>query len=165
VTAQPRMEREETRKASRLSAHIAETRGCSCPGRRSRQNHNRGRPCSGCSRCGGHRQGNRIITKPVWILGFALAFALFILLPPLLGAPFPFYTSIAWADALDLATPMILLPLYRILSPTSVGLAASSRRRSPSLPWPGCGPRARGCIYLQTPSGTCWGAARRQSTR
>jgi hypothetical protein len=61
-----------------------------------------------------------MITKPVWILGFALAFAVFILLPPFLGKPLPFYTSIAWADALDLATPIILLPLYWILF-TDVG--------------------------------------------
>lgn len=54
-------------------------------------------------------------TKPALILIFAISFAFFILLPPFLGLPFPFYESIHWADVLDLLTPLVLIPLYWLL--------------------------------------------------
>jgi hypothetical protein len=46
---------------------------------------------------------------------FALAFAAFIILPGLLGQPFPAYPLAHWADALDLFTPLVLIPLYGLL--------------------------------------------------
>jgi hypothetical protein len=46
---------------------------------------------------------------------FALAFAGFIILPGLLGQPFPLYPLAHWADALDLVTPLVLIPLYWLL--------------------------------------------------
>jgi len=43
---------------------------------------------------------------------FALAFAVLIMGPCLLGIPLPGYPLMAVADALDLLTPVVLLPLY-----------------------------------------------------
>jgi len=56
-----------------------------------------------------------VVTKPSLVLLFAYAFAFFILVPPLLSQPFPPYPSIHWADVLDLATPLVLIPLYWLL--------------------------------------------------
>jgi hypothetical protein len=56
-----------------------------------------------------------MITRQSLILLFALAFALFILGPPLLGQPFPGYPLMDWADVLDIATPLVLMPLYWVL--------------------------------------------------
>jgi hypothetical protein len=56
-----------------------------------------------------------MVTKPFIIFVFALAFAGFILVPPLLSQPFPAYPSIHWADVLDLLTPLVLIPLYWVL--------------------------------------------------
>jgi len=47
-----------------------------------------------------------------FILVFAMAFAVFILVPPLLGQPFPLYPQMHWADVFDLFTPFFLIPLY-----------------------------------------------------
>ena len=56
-----------------------------------------------------------MITKQSLILLFALAFALLILGPPLLGQPFPGYPLMDWADVLDIVTPLVLMPLYWVL--------------------------------------------------
>ena len=56
-----------------------------------------------------------MITKQWLILLFALAFALLLLGPPLLGQPFPGYPLMDWADVLDIATPLVLMPLYWVL--------------------------------------------------
>ena len=46
---------------------------------------------------------------------FALCFAGFLLLPPLLGQPFAPFPVIKAADVLDLLTPLVLMPLYWLL--------------------------------------------------
>lgn len=46
---------------------------------------------------------------------FALVFAFFILMPPMLNSQFPAYPLMKWADVLDLFTPMVVIPLYWIL--------------------------------------------------
>ena len=56
-----------------------------------------------------------MITRQSLILLFALAFALLILGPALLGQPFPGYPLMDWGDVLDIATPLVLLPLYWLL--------------------------------------------------
>jgi hypothetical protein len=56
-----------------------------------------------------------MITRQSLILLFALAFALLILGPVLLGQPFPGYPLMDWGDVLDIATPLVLLPLYWLL--------------------------------------------------
>jgi hypothetical protein len=47
-----------------------------------------------------------------WLPAFALAFAVLIMGPCVLGIPLPGYPHMAVADALDLFTPVVLLPLY-----------------------------------------------------
>jgi hypothetical protein len=54
-------------------------------------------------------------SRPSLILVFAVAFAAFIILPGLLGQPFPPYPLAHWADVLDLFTPLVLIPLYWLL--------------------------------------------------
>lgn len=54
-------------------------------------------------------------TRASLILLFALAFAAFIILPGLLGSPFPPYSFMHWADVLDLLTPLVVIPLYWLL--------------------------------------------------
>ncbi|TFH31784.1 MAG: hypothetical protein E4G99_13570 [Anaerolineales bacterium] len=49
------------------------------------------------------------------ILAFAIAFAVFILIPPLLGQPFLLYPQMHWADVFDIFTPLVLIPLYWLL--------------------------------------------------
>lgn len=61
-------------------------------------------------------------TRPRLILSFAAAFAALIILPALLGSPFPPYELMHWADVLDLLTPLILIPLYWLLFRSSTGL-------------------------------------------
>ena len=56
-----------------------------------------------------------MITRQSLILLFALAFALLIAGLPLLGQPFPGYPLMDWADVLDIATPLVLMPLYWLL--------------------------------------------------
>jgi hypothetical protein len=56
-----------------------------------------------------------MITRQSLILLFALAFALFILGPAVLGQPFPGYPLMSWGDLLDIATPLALMPLYWVL--------------------------------------------------
>lgn len=56
-----------------------------------------------------------MLTNPRLILLFAVSFAFFILAPAFLGQPFPAYQLMHWADALDLLTPLILIPLYWLL--------------------------------------------------
>lgn len=55
------------------------------------------------------------------ILLFALAFAAFIILPGLLGQPFPLYPLMHWADALDLLTPLVVISLYWLLLRELIG--------------------------------------------
>jgi hypothetical protein len=55
------------------------------------------------------------MTRPALILIFAVAFTVFILVPPFLGQPFPAYSSIHWADVFDLFTPLVLIPLYWLI--------------------------------------------------
>lgn len=43
---------------------------------------------------------------------FTIAFAVFIVTPAFLGGPFPPYPRMSGGDALDLLTPLVLLPLY-----------------------------------------------------
>lgn len=45
-------------------------------------------------------------------LTFAIAFAAFVVTPAFLGGPFPAYPLMSGGDALDLLTPLVLLPLY-----------------------------------------------------
>ena len=54
-------------------------------------------------------------TRSSLVFAFALAFASFIILPGLLGIPFPPYPLMHWADLLDLFTPLVLIPLYWML--------------------------------------------------
>jgi hypothetical protein len=49
------------------------------------------------------------------ILLFAGCFAIFLVLPPLLGRPFPPYPLLDIADVFDLFTPLVLIPLYWLL--------------------------------------------------
>jgi hypothetical protein len=60
------------------------------------------------------------------ILLFAACFAFLILAPPFLGIPLPAYPLMHWADALDLLTPLVLIPLYWMLFSGS-GRAAPPR--------------------------------------
>lgn len=54
-------------------------------------------------------------TNPRLILLFAVSFAVFMLAPPFLGYHFPFYPLMDWADAVDVLTPLVLIPLYWLL--------------------------------------------------
>ena len=51
-------------------------------------------------------------TRSSVILAFALAFSAFIIMPALLGKPFPPYPLLHWADIFDLFTPLVIIPLY-----------------------------------------------------
>jgi hypothetical protein len=51
----------------------------------------------------------------VLALTFAVAFIVLFLAPPFLPYRFPFYGLINWADVVDLATPLVLVPLYWLL--------------------------------------------------
>jgi hypothetical protein len=62
-----------------------------------------------------------VATRPSLVLAFALAFAGFIILPGLLGMPFPPYPLMHWADLLDLFTPLVLIPLYWLLFREVIG--------------------------------------------
>ncbi len=68
-----------------------------------------------------------MVSRASLILVFALCFTVFILLPPFLGQPFPSYRLIHWADVFDLATPLVLVPLYWVLFSDSGALARSLR--------------------------------------
>lgn len=63
----------------------------------------------------GRPRETNVVTKPATIFLFSVAFAFFLLVPPLLSQPFPAYPSIHWADVLDLMTPLVLIPLYWLL--------------------------------------------------
>jgi hypothetical protein len=63
------------------------------------------------------------------LLAFAIAFAIFILGPPLLGQPFSLYPNMHWADILDLVTPLILIPLYWLLF-TNLGNTRRSKAQT-----------------------------------
>lgn len=47
--------------------------------------------------------------------GFAVAFVVMFLAPPFTPYKFPLYTQIAWADVIDMFTPVVLIPLYWLL--------------------------------------------------
>jgi len=49
------------------------------------------------------------------VRAFALAFTIFILVPPFLGKPLPFYPLMHWADLVDVFTPIVVIPLYWLL--------------------------------------------------
>jgi hypothetical protein len=51
----------------------------------------------------------------ITVLVFSIAFAIFIMGPPLLGIEFGPYPLMQIADVLDLFTPLVLLPLYWLL--------------------------------------------------
>ncbi|MFP3976241.1 MAG: hypothetical protein ACLFVK_08490 [Dehalococcoidia bacterium] len=55
------------------------------------------------------------------ILAFALAFAVFIVMPPLLGWSFPPYPLLNWGNILDLFTPLVVIPLYWLLFREATG--------------------------------------------
>ena len=64
----------------------------------------------------------------VLALAFAIAFIALFLAPPFLPYRFPWYGLINWADVVDLATPLILIPMYWLLfaefgQPKSTGWA------------------------------------------
>jgi hypothetical protein len=64
--------------------------------------------------------GNNVISTEVkrlslYILIFAIAFAVFVLCPPFLGINFGPYPLMKVADIFDLFTPLILIPLYWLL--------------------------------------------------
>lgn len=48
-------------------------------------------------------------------LVFAIVFAVFVVAPAFLGGPFPLHPLMSAGDALDLLTPLVLLPLYWLL--------------------------------------------------
>lgn len=50
--------------------------------------------------------------SPAVAVAFAVAFIVLFLAPPFLPYRFPFYDLINWADVVDLATPLVLVPLY-----------------------------------------------------
>ncbi len=68
-----------------------------------------------------------MVSRSSLILVFALCFTVFILVPPFLGQPFPAYRLIHWADVFDLATPLVLIPLYWVLFSDSGATARSLR--------------------------------------
>ncbi len=51
--------------------------------------------------------------------GFAVAFIVMFMAPPLTPYPFPAYHQIAWADVIDMFTPVVLIPLYWLLLRTA----------------------------------------------
>ena len=64
----------------------------------------------------------------VLALAFAITFIALFLAPPFLPYRFPWYGLINWADVVDLATPLILIPMYWLLfaefgQPRSTGWA------------------------------------------
>ena len=71
-----------------------------------------------------------MVTRSSLVFAFALAFAGFIILPGLLGIPFPPYPLLHWADLLDLFTPLVLIPLYWLLFR---GLTGENRATKPVL--------------------------------
>ena len=71
-------------------------------------------------------------TRSSLVFAFALAFAGFIILPGLLGVPFPPYPLMHWADLLDLFTPLVLIPLYWLLFR---GLAGENRAPNAIIPF------------------------------
>lgn len=71
------------------------------------------------------------MSKPTLILAFALAFTVFILVPPFLSQPFPAYPAMHWADIFDLFTPLVLIPLYWLLYTDS----GQRERRLPITIW------------------------------
>jgi hypothetical protein len=59
-------------------------------------------------------------------IGFAVAFIVLFVAPPLLPYTFSPYPLVHWADVVDLLTPLVLIPLYWLLfapksAPSSVG--------------------------------------------
>lgn len=64
------------------------------------------------------RATTRHITLDIKLI-FALAFAVFIVGPALLGSALPIYPLMSVGDALDLLTPLVLIPLYWRLWRTS----------------------------------------------
>lgn len=61
------------------------------------------------------------------ILAFALAFFVFLILPSLLPGPFALDSRMSAGDALDLVTPIVLLPLYWALFRAAASNAPSRR--------------------------------------
>ena len=106
-----------------------------------------------------------MITRQSLILLFAIAFALLILGPPLLGQPFPGYPLMDWADVLDIATPLVLMPLYWVLF-TDAGRVY--RTLSLALAFAvlaAHGRKARKCISPPTPSAICSAEGPQKPTR
>jgi hypothetical protein len=62
----------------------------------------------------------------VLALTFAVAFIVLFLAPPFLPYTFSPYPLINWADVVDLATPLLLIPLYWLLL-TASGAAMGGR--------------------------------------
>ena len=50
-----------------------------------------------------------------YILVFSILFVALLIAPAFLGGPFPLYPLMSWGDALDILTPLILMPLYWML--------------------------------------------------
>ena len=67
------------------------------------------------------------MTRPRLILAFAVAFAVLILAPAFLHQPFPLNRLMDCGDALDLLTPLVMLPLYWLLF-TDAGRRTRGRR-------------------------------------
>jgi len=59
--------------------------------------------------------GSRGPRSGILVVGFAVAFLVFLLAPPFLPYRFAPYPLINWADVVDLATPLVLIPLYWLL--------------------------------------------------
>jgi hypothetical protein len=57
----------------------------------------------------------------ILLLVFALAFAVFFMGPAFLGSAFDLYPLMKWGDALDLLTPLALLPLYWLILASQQG--------------------------------------------
>jgi hypothetical protein len=49
------------------------------------------------------------------LVAFSLLFAVFIITPAMATAPFGLYPLMSWGDAIDLLTPVVLLPTYGLL--------------------------------------------------
>jgi hypothetical protein len=67
-------------------------------------------------------------TRPALVLAFAIALAAFIILPALLGSPFPPYELMHWADVFDLLTPLVVIPLYWLLLRSTTASSLGNRQ-------------------------------------
>jgi len=65
------------------------------------------------------------------VLLFAFLSVIFFLLLIFLRIPFPLYPLMSWQDVLDILTPLVLLPVYRVLFKRTSNEPTSSPSRKP----------------------------------